>query len=773
VVNEVTQENGPQHFSHMLIKKECIEFRSYQNNISESVRNKNTLVILPTALGKTVIAILVCAEFLYNYKSKRVLVMAPTKPLVAQHMSSFFSVLNIPEDGIAVVTGKNLPPTRMAVWNRKEIRLVFATPEVVKNDLAENRLSLSEFSLLVFDEAHRAVKDYAYTSIARYYVQQSSYPVILAMTASPGSEKRRMEEVCNNLYIEQIEYRNEEDGDVKPYINPIDVTWKWFTIPQEYKYISSTLRAMLEDKLQFLIQRGLLRKKHVQWIFKSDLINLGEEIQYKLELTMEELRGPLYAALMQQSSALTLMYCAELIESQGSPSLKAFLERVENDGGKAHQSLLNDNRIKEIQTLINSLKIEHPKTIYLVELLKQRYSLFQSIDKRQHEQDKKVTDIGEHMEHSVAFRKPSDVINESSKSLVFTHYRDTARKVVEILTENGIKAARFVGQAKRELDIGMSQEEQSAVLESFRNGEFDVLVATSIAEEGLDIPEVDLVVFYEPIPSEIRYIQRRGRTGRKSSGCVIILAAKDTIDERYLYACKRRMEKMKQILSTISITLKPIQRTDVLANRMTPDEVLSFELNRTALDERVDKMLSPPVDLLKTDDSPPSPESTNQLIRKKDKKRMELLSLESHTLTNGFRREIDSAARRIHTLIAQSGRQPLDVDVIQENLSFENSILLEALKKLEKLKRIEWVDDSKVILSENLAKISGNTYDVYVEKIIHGRALVTVDGKWHARLNHYDYEGPRELLRKGSEFKAVGELYHEEGVFSLRIKQIV
>jgi ERCC4-related helicase len=762
VVNPVTQENEPHHFNHALIKKRCIEFRSYQNNISESVRSKNTLVILPTALGKTVIAILVCAEFLYNYKSKRVLVMAPTKPLVAQHMSSFFSVLNIPEDGIAVLTGKNLPPTRMAVWNRKEIRLVFATPEVVKNDFAENRLSLSEFSLLVFDEAHRAVKDYAYTSIARYYVQQSSYPVILAMTASPGSEKTRMEEVCNNLYIEQIEYRNEEDEDVKPYINPIDVTWKWFTIPQEYKYISSTLRAMLEDKLQFLIERGLLRKKHLQWIFKSDLINLGEEIRYRLELTMEELRGPLYAALMQQSSALTLMYCAELIESQGSPSLKAFLERVEKDGGKAHQSLLNDNRIKEIQTLLNSLKIEHPKTIYLVELLKQRYSVVLNENKRLHV-----------AEYNVAFKKSTDLINERPKALVFTHYRDTARKVVEILTENGIKAARFVGQAKRELDIGMSQEEQSAVLESFRNGEFDVLVATSIAEEGLDIPEVDLVVFYEPIPSEIRYIQRRGRTGRKSSGSVIILAAKDTIDERYLYASKRRIEKMKQILSSISLRLNPIQRAGVISNPMTPDEVLSFELNRTAIDERVDKMLLPPVDISKKDDFTSSPESMNQLIRRKDKKRMELLSLESRSLTSGFRREIDSAARRIHTLIAKSGSKPLDVDIIQQNLSVENSVLLEALKKLEKLKRIEWVDDSKVILSENLAKISGSTYDVYVEKIIHGRALVTVDGKWHARLNHYDYEGPRELLRKGSEFKAVGELYHDEGVFSLRVKQIV
>jgi len=193
-------------------------------------------------------------------------------------------------------------------------------------------------------------------------------------------------EVCDNLSIEQIECRSEEDGDVKPYTNPIDLTWEWFTLPQEYKYISSIFRDMLEDKIRFLIERGLLRKKRPHWIFKSDLISLGEKIQYKLELTMEELRGPLYAALMHQSSALTLMYCAELIESQGSPSLKAFLNRIEKDGGKAHQSLLNDDRIKEIQILISSLKIAHPKTRYLVELLKQRFSLFLNDNNRQHKQ---------------------------------------------------------------------------------------------------------------------------------------------------------------------------------------------------------------------------------------------------------------------------------------------------------------------------------------------------------------------------------------------------
>jgi ERCC4-related helicase len=752
VVNELAQQDPVQYFTHRLLKKESIECRLYQNNIYEAAKSKNTLIILPTALGKTIIALLVCAEFLYNYRSKRILIMAPTKPLVSQHMFSFFSVLNIPEDTIAVVTGKILPQARMAVWNQKEIRLIFATPEVIKNDILENRLSLSEFSLLVFDEAHRAVKDYAYTSIARYYIEQSSHPVILAMTASPGSEKRRLEEICNNLSIEQIQHRNEEDDDVKPYINPIDTTWKWFIIPQEYKYIISILHNMLEHKLQYLIEKGLLRKKHPRWIFKRDLINLGEEIRYKLELTMEELRGSLYAALIQQSSALTLMYCAELIESQGYASLQAFLKRIEEDGGKAHQLLLNDNRIKEIQTLVNNLKVEHPKTTYLVKLLKQRYSLFENESKGQND--------------------PAAAISKRPRVLVFTHYRDSARKVVEILNESGIKAARFVGQAKREFDIGMSQEEQSTVLESFRNGEFDVLVATSIAEEGLDIPEVDLVVFYEPIPSEIRYIQRRGRTGRKSAGSVVILAAKDTIDERYLYASKRRTEKMKEILSSIGPTLRPIQRTDVLANPMTADEISSFELKRIHLDKRVDNTVLSQHDVSRLAE-PLAQESTNALSRIKDKKKMELLSAESHTLTNQFRREIDSAARRIHTLVGKSGRQGLDVDIIQDNLSFQNSVLLEALRKLEKLKRIEWVDDSKVILTENLAKISGTTYDIYVEKIIHGRALVIVDGKWHARLNHYDYEGPRELLRKGSEFKAIGELYHEEGVFSLRVKQIL
>jgi ERCC4-related helicase len=753
-----------------LIYSESIEFRAYQKNIADSAYNKNTLVILPTALGKTVIAILVSAHALYNHGHKRVLVIAPTRPLVVQHMKSFFSVLKISQDQLTEVTGKTQPLPRTAIWNNKDIRLIFATPEVVRNDLLDNRLNLNDFSLLIFDEAHRAVKDYAYTAIARKYVDQSEYPVILAMTASPGSDTRRIQDVCNNLFIEHLEFRTEEDADVKPYVNPIDVNWQWVNLTSEHNYIRSIFRNMLDDKLRWLIQRGYLRsKRDIRWIFKRDLIDVGAEIRYNLELSQEELRTSLYFALMQQSSALTLLYCVELIESQGSYSLKMFLDRTESEnsknntfnipstsittntgrGGKAHRSLLNDPRIKEVRTLLSTLRIDHPKLKYLIETLKEIMSYPPS--------------SGIQTDSNAS----SNIVAKGDyfvKAIVFTQYRDTAQHIVDILNSNGIKASRFVGQARKEGDVGMKQEEQGRVLESFRKGEFSVLVATSIAEEGLDIPEVDLVIFYEPIPSEIRYIQRRGRTGRRASGSVIILAAKDTIDERYLNASKRRMEKMNQTLRTVSSILKPIERTSsFIPDPMTVEEISSIEVSRTKLETRMEKI----VQTQKTDTTPPSI-AAERLVPY----RVPLLDSDQFYTTQ-FVRDVNNVARKIYTLLTKKGRSGEDVDIIRESLGLDNTTLIEALNKLEKLKRIQWLDDATIVLSENLQILPGEVHGIYIEKILSGTTLVMIDGKWHARLNHYDYEGPRHLLKKGTEFKAVSELYRDGKTFCVRIKQVI
>jgi ERCC4-related helicase len=736
-------ESLTKYLEHPIIWNSSIELRLYQKNIADSAQHRNTMVILPTALGKTVISLLVGADILYNYRDKRILIMAPTRPLVSQHMKSFSSVLKISEETIASITGKILPYARRAVWNRTDIRLVFATPEVVKNDLEEGRLNLKDFGLLVFDEAHRAIKEYAYTFIAKEYINQSSCPYILAMTASPGAERKRIQEVCNNLFIEHIEYRSEEDPDVKPYVNAINVKWEWLNLPEEFRYIVSMLRSMLEERLKWLIRNGLLLKS-IKWIFKKDLIELGEALRYKLELTMEEQRGLLYIAILNQSSALTLMYCLELIESQGSHSLKAFLDRINEDGNNTHTFLLKDPRMMEIKTLVDGIIKEHPKILHLLQLIKDHH-------------------------HLSSINNVSNSPNSNSKILVFTQYRDTAKHIVEVLEKNDIKTSRFVGQAKRIGDEGMKQNEQVAILESFRNGDFDVLVATSIAEEGLDIPEVDLVIFYEPISSEIRYIQRRGRAGRKSSGSVIILATKDTIDMRHLYSSKMRVEKMMNSLNNINTILKPLNRFFVPPNPMTSEELSIIEDKKKRLEQRLLKRVESeiPYDGLSDIDI------KNRLEQLGKNNRQTSLSVKADLLTNDFKRQVERVARRIHVELSKAGKKGLNVKTLFNHLGFEYTLLIEAIKKLEKLKRVEWLNKDTVVIVDSLKKFSGKEYAVTIGKIFQGIATVIVDGKWYARLNYYDYDGPHELLKRGTEFRVVGELYHEGEALCIRIKQIV
>lgn len=741
------------YIEHPLIWNRTIEFRQYQKNIADSATNHNTLVILPTALGKTIISVLMCADVLYKYRDKRVLVMAPTRPLVGQHLKLFSSVLKILEEQIASVTGKTPPEYRGAVWSKKEVRLVFATPEIVKNDLSEGRLQFRDFILLVFDEAHKAVKDYSYTSIAREYTSQAPCPMILALTASPGAERKRVQEVCDNLFIENIEYRNEDDLDVKPYINPIDVKWEWFSLSEEHRYIASTLRSMLHERLRWLIQRGVLKKRSVEWVFKRDLISLGEELRYTIELTMAEQRALLYAALANQSTALTLMYCLELIESQGAFSLKAFLNRIEQqEMGKTHPALLKHPNIIEIRTLLDNITDEGPKIRYLLERVINKGDCYQ-IPKNNNENSEYQED------------------NRRSKILIFTQYRDTARHIVEILSRNNISTCRFVGQAKRMGDEGMTQETQERVLEEFRRGDFQVLVATSIAEEGLDIPEVDLVVFYEPIPSEIRYIQRRGRTGRNSPGMVIILAMKDSVDARYLNASSRRVEKMKDSLTSIKTTIRPLQRrVQLQLDPMTSNE-LSI-LNKR--NKRFEDLLSETVRLEVGQGILPEKDVNKRLQELSKNRRINSMAVEAELLTGKFKRHVDRTARRVYIELQKYGRHGTDMEMLSESLGIENIIMIEAIKKLEKLRKVEWLDEATVA-STNLRykQPLGKTLDLYVEKVVQGKALVLVDGKWHARLNHYDYEGPREFLKKGFKFKAIGEMYREEGVLNIKIKQII
>jgi Fanconi anemia group M protein len=699
--------------SHPLLYPDVVEEREYQVKIAHEAYDRNTLVILPTALGKTVISALAAAQALYNYRSARVLVMAPTRPLILQHRSSFQRMLRLPEDQFVLLTGKSTADYRRSVW-RGHQRIVFATPEVVRNDLLEKRLpNLDGFALLIFDECHRAVKEYAYTEVASSYLKSAPYPLILGMTASPGSDPDRISMVCRSLSIERVEYRSEEDADVRPYINPVTVESRSVALPAQYLPADAALRQMLNEKVRWLQNRGFL-KRDTPFVTRRDLIEVGSEMRYRAELTIEEESGPAFSAISVQSQALTLFHMLELLETQGGYTLKRFIERLEEEGHhrKSHLAITSDGRFAVSKELLESPACpDHPKVHELISVVSEQVKS-----------------------------------NRASRVLVFTQYRDTASHLVEELNRAGagaIRAERFVGQSSKLRDKGLTQDQQASLIEDLRKGYVNALCCTSIAEEGLDIPEVDLVVFYEPIPSEIRYIQRRGRTGRKSPGRVMILATEGTADTGYLQASQRRTEMMRSITSSLTEKLARVFRS----GERPPPEPMD------------DKQIAA-LEYL----SPEAPLST--------------VKREEYEKTKSFDRTVARARHDLYMRVLDEAGGSVDEELLYdetEELGYSRSVVFAAMQGLLKRRYLVSTPSKEgTMVSLALKNIpDAMLMTVEVKKVLLGGALVIIDGEREAMLDAANYSGPRELIKKGRRFKALCELYSTPEALNLNVRQVL
>ena len=502
----------------MYLRRDLIEPRIYQEVIYARCKETNCLVVLPTGLGKTLIAMLIADYRLSKYGGK-VLMLAPTKPLALQHAESFRKLFDIPDDEINVLTGELSPEKRAELWEKSKI--LTATPQTVENDILTGRISLEEVVLLVVDEAHRAVGNYSYVFIAKEYLKTAKHPLLLGLTASPGSDAEKIREIVSNLGIRRIEVRTESSPDVKPYVQRIAFEWVKVELPQIYKEVRKLLREMLKESLKPLAQFGLVSTSSPD-ISKKEVLQAGSRINQELAAGNYDMAG----LKIHQAKAVKLLHAIELLETQGLSAVQNYIKKLRNDKRtKSSRALMEDPRMRKVVYLLVQAKesgIDHPKMEKLRELINEQLK-----------------------------KKPP------SKIIVFTNYRDTGKKIVEELKSMGIRAERFIGQASRGEDRGMSQKEQKETLERFSRGEFNVLVATSVGEEGLDVPEVDLVVFYEPVPSAIRSIQRRGRTGRHRPGRVVVLMAKGTRDESYYWASKR---KEKGMFTAIKLIAKELEK---------------------------------------------------------------------------------------------------------------------------------------------------------------------------------------------------------------------
>lgn len=482
------------HIDKKYIKKNSIEKRDYQVSLANQAIENNCIVVLPTGLGKTAIALQVISEYLT--KGKGVLFLAPTRVLVNQHYEFLKRTLTI--EDIALITGEDTIERRTKLWNSS---VICATPEITKNDLDRQIVSPKQFGLIVFDEVHRTIGDYAYSGIAERFV---NYDVrILGMTATLPSEKEKATEILTRLNISVVAERTEDSLDVKPYIQETNTEWVAVELPPEMKAIQTLLKLALDERYETLKKNGL------QLNGQQSLSALLRVRQFVLRQN-RRCAKPLF-------TAIRLHYALNMFEAHGITPFLKFCERAKAKKGAGVKELFeidpNFTRAVQLAKEAQLKGIEHPKIQKIEEILK----------------------------------------STPGKALIFSSYRDSVDIIFKKLCELEISAGVLIGKAGV---TGLKQKKQVETVQKFRDGEFNVLVATRVGEEGLDISEVNQVIFYDNIPSSIRFIQRRGRTGRKDTGKLVVLIAKDTIDERYYWIGKRKMTAAKSMGEKMTETLE-------------------------------------------------------------------------------------------------------------------------------------------------------------------------------------------------------------------------
>ncbi|MCL5788609.1 MAG: DEAD/DEAH box helicase [Candidatus Marsarchaeota archaeon] len=496
-----------------LVNSEFVEPRTYQLELYSQASKKNTLVVLPTGLGKTTVAALLIAQRLEENMDSKAVVLAPTRPLVDQHLEFFRKAILLDRNHFGTLTGGETPAARVALWER--CKLLVCTPQVVRNDLVTNRYSLSAVSTLVLDEAHRTVGDYPYTFIVKRYLAQASSGLILGLTASPSSTPGGVSALARTLGEAQVVSRTHDDADVRGYVGKVDTKLVVVDPPQEFSSALGFLYSLLERYVKPLKEKKLIAYSSLKSVPLRALIDLQRTLAQKASQTGWDESSS--QAVVFASNAVRVIHALTLFETQGVSAVLLYMQRmdaqVRQKATRSLRILTTDPYWVLTKTHLENLRrsgVEHPKLAKLCELLSSHFS------------------------------------KSHGKVIVFTNYRDTSTLVTStLLGVPGVRPVRFVGQADRGSDQGLSQKEQKAILDEFKAGKFNVLVATQVAEEGLDTDECELVVMYDTVPSSIRLVQRMGRTGRKRNGAVVYLVTRGTRDEAFYWIAKRRRDRLQ------------------------------------------------------------------------------------------------------------------------------------------------------------------------------------------------------------------------------------
>ncbi|KAL2520154.1 DEAD/DEAH box RNA helicase family protein [Forsythia ovata] len=464
--------------------------RDYQFTITRTALFSNTLVVLPTGLGKTLIAAVVMYNYFRWFPEGKIVFAAPSRPLVMQQIEACHKIVGIPQEWTIDLTGQTSPTRRAGLW--KDKRVFFVTPQVLEKDIHSGSCLVKHLVCLVIDEAHRAMGNYAYCVVVRKLMAIPVQLRILALTATPGSKHLTIQNIIDNLQISTLEYRNENHPDVLPYVHERKIELMEVPMGKEAAEIYNLLGEVARPFAARLSTFGVLQKRDFQTLSPCDLLNSRDKFRQEPppelpQTKFGEIEG--YFAVL-----ITLYHIRKLLSSHGIKPTFEMLEEKLKQGFFARLVSRNEFLLKA--NLLMHQTVSHgapsPKLAKMLEVLTDHFKV----------------------------KNP-----KNSRVIIFSNFRGSVRDIMNALTNIGeiVKATEFIGQSSGKTLKGQSQKVQQAVLEKFRTGGYNVIVATSIGEEGLDIMEVDLVICFDANVSPLRMIQRMGRTGRKHEGRVDIL----------------------------------------------------------------------------------------------------------------------------------------------------------------------------------------------------------------------------------------------------------
>nr|ANV79707.1 putative ATP-dependent helicase (FANCM) [uncultured Candidatus Thalassoarchaea sp.] len=522
---------------HVNLLSDAIEARAYQLDAVNESLSGSMLLVLPTAAGKTAVAWMLIAEKLIQ-KVGKILLIAPTVALVNQHLKGINKILALKEIEPISITGQNIANKRAAMWISS--RIVIATPQVVRNDIINGILNIEEYSLVIFDEAHHCTGEHAMAQVGRLYNSKSQNPLILGMTASPGSNISQVEEICKNLNLERIHLRTPEDPMISEYLSNLEVQEIKVNVPEEIIVLTNPL---------ILWQKGIVdRERRLGiYIMPGEINHIGlSNAMDRAKKAINRGKKSAYSSISQIGIAMRLHHLINHMLCQGTAASREFLNRLENENGnKSVRNFMRDIRIQKLLVEIKKKNEIHSKVGAVRRLVRER--LRRNLD---------------------------------SKIIIFASFRDTITVLDEAMGDlKDARAIQFIGQTNRSSGEGLKPKEQIKRLEEFRSGSANILISTSVGEEGLDIPTADLVIFYEPVSSETRTIQRRGRTGRQREGEIIVLIAEGTRDENARSAALKREKNMHKVVQRVKRKLS-------LSNHIGENKLNNFKVKK--YDEIID-----------------------------------------------------------------------------------------------------------------------------------------------------------------------------------------